>query len=192
LEKLQELKQRLRQERPQSWEAMPDIDLYMDQVISYMSRQMIQYNDREMLTSAMVNNYIKDGMLPRAVGKRYSRVHLGFLTAICALKQVLSVRDTGRLIKTERTQQDSKELYAYFLQALDEALSQTADDIDAYPEGEALSRLALDFALRSYANRLACERILDIIDETTPPVEQNKKADRKSGKEHTKTAREEP
>ena len=100
MEELEELKQRMTTERPQPWDAFPDIGLYMDQIISYMPRQLINYGDGELLTSAMVNNYIKDGMLPRAEGKRYSRVHLAYLTAICVLKQVLSVKEASLLIAT--------------------------------------------------------------------------------------------
>ena len=43
----------------------------------------------------MVNNYIKDGHLPRAEGKRYSKAHLAYLTELCALKTVLPVREAG-------------------------------------------------------------------------------------------------
>ena len=63
-----------------AWEILPDIGLYMDQLISYMPRQLIHYGEGEALTSAMVNNYIKDGALPRADGKRYSRTHLAPLS----------------------------------------------------------------------------------------------------------------
>ena len=41
-----------------------DIALYMDQLISYMPRQLIHFDENEALTSAMVNNYIKDGLVP--------------------------------------------------------------------------------------------------------------------------------
>ena len=44
-----------------AWKELPDIGLYMDQLISYMPRQLIHYGEGESLTSAMVNNYIKDG-----------------------------------------------------------------------------------------------------------------------------------
>ncbi|MBO5728108.1 MAG: DUF1836 domain-containing protein, partial [Oscillospiraceae bacterium] len=98
MEELKQLKQRLEKERPVTWEELPDLALYMDQVISYMPRQLINYKEDDLLTSAMVNNYIKDGLVPRAEGKRYGQVHLGYLTAVCALKKVLSVRDTGALI----------------------------------------------------------------------------------------------
>ena len=82
MEELKELKERLETQRPAEWDALPDLSLYMDQVIGYMPRQLIQYGEGEGLTSAMVNNYIKDGLLPRAEGKRYGKVHLAYLTAI--------------------------------------------------------------------------------------------------------------
>ena len=98
MEELLDLKRRLEQERPAAWNELPDISLYMDQIISYMPRQLIHFDDRDALTSAMVNNYIKDGLVPRAEGKRYSPAHLAYLTAVCALKKVLSVRDISNLI----------------------------------------------------------------------------------------------
>ena len=98
MEELLDLKRRLEQERPADWRELPDIALYMDQIISYLPRQLIHFDDSEALTSAMVNNYIKEGLVPRAAGKRYGPIHLGYLTAVCALKKVLSVRDMGILI----------------------------------------------------------------------------------------------
>ena len=89
MEELLDLKDRMERERPTPWEELPDLALYMDQIIAYMPRQLIRFGEGESLTSAMVNNYIKDGLVPRADGKRYGPVHLGYLTAVCALKKVL-------------------------------------------------------------------------------------------------------
>ena len=164
MEELQALKARMEQERPTPWEELPDLALYMDQIISYMPRQLIHFDESEALTSAMVNNYIKDGLVPRAEGKRYGPEHLGYLTAVVALKQILSVRDIGALLHAGReTGKSSPELYDYFCQALDRALDETAQAIDPEAKEEDLARMALDFALRSYANQLACARILDIL-----------------------------
>ena len=164
MEELQDLRRRMEQERPTRWEELPDIALYMDQLISYMPRQLIRFDQSTPLTSAMVNNYIKDGLVPRAEGKRYGPEHLGYLTAVVALKQILSVRDIGALLNAGRgTGKSSPELYGYFCRALDRALSDTAQAIDPEAEEQDLARMALDFALRSYANQLACARILDIL-----------------------------
>jgi len=177
VEEIRELKERLERERPVEWEAFPDIGLYMDQLISYMPRQLIHYGEGESLTSAMVNNYIKEGLVPRADGKRYGPIHLGYLTAVCALKKILSVRDTGILLAAGQARNKTpEELYTYFCAALDRALADTADTIDENATREDLPRLALDLALRSYANQLACARILDILQ---PPHSESPKKGKK-------------
>ena len=164
MDELLDLKQRLEKERPATWQELPDISLYMDQIISYMPRQLIHFDDRDTLTSAMVNNYIKDGLVPRAEGKRYAPVHLAYLTAVCALKKVLSVRDISNLIHSgEELGMDAEAMYGYFLRKLDKALSDTADTIDPNAEHMELAKLALTLALQSYAYQLACTRILDIL-----------------------------
>ena len=145
MEELLDLKRRLEQERPADWRELPDIALYMDQIISYLPRQLIHFDDSEALTSAMVNNYIKEGLVPRAAGKRYGPIHLGYLTAVCALKKVLSVRDMGILIAAgEARDKTPEELYQYFCAALDRALTDTASSIDPAAQREDLARMALD------------------------------------------------
>ena len=164
MDELQDLKDRMERERPVQWEELPDIALYMDQLISYMPRQLIRFDDSNSLTPAMVNNYIKDGLVPRAEGKRYGPIHLGYLTAVVALKQVLSVRDIGALMGAGRAlEKSTPEQYAYFRDALDRALSDTAQSIDPELPDRDLAKLALELAVRSYANQLACQRILSIL-----------------------------
>ena len=175
LEEIRALKERLEGERPVDWEGFPDIGLYMDQLISYMPRQLIHYGEGEALTSAMVNNYIKDGAMPRAEGKRYSRTHLAYLTALCALKQVLSVRDAGLLLASAAQGREPQELYEQFRMELDRALDVTAGSVDPTAGEEDLPGLALALALRSYADKLACQRILELLRAKQPPNEKEKK-----------------
>ena len=177
MNELLDLKSRMEQERPAPWDKLPDIALYMDQIISFMPRQLIHFDDSEALTSAMVNNYIKDGLVPRAEGKRYSPIHLGYLTAVCALKKVLSVKDTGKLIAAGKEITDSPErLYGYFCRALDHALEDTANTLDENTPRDELAKLALDLAMRSYANQLACARILDLLQPTDEDSDKEKKS----------------
>jgi len=172
-DELRELKKRLETQRPASWEALPDLSLYMDQVVGYMPRQLIEYGEDDRLTSAMVNNYIKEGLLPRAEGKRYNRTHLAFLTAICALKQVLPVKDAGLLAH----EGDAETMYARFQSGLDEALCATAEQLD--PETTDLVALARTLALHSYANKLACQRVIQLIRQSRPAPPKSKKGPKK-------------
>ena len=68
------------------WEALPDLELYMDQVTSLVGRYLNA--DRE-LTASMVNNYVKHKVMPAPVRKKYTREHLAYLIVICTLKPVL-------------------------------------------------------------------------------------------------------
>lgn len=183
--KLGQLKEKLAAERPVSWTEFPDIGLYKDQVISYMHRQLIDFEGDSQLTSAMVNNYIKDRLLPRADGKKYSREHLAGLTEICLLKQIFSVRDTGLLLHRELDEGDPEKFYSKFRQILDKALEGTAEQIDTDWPPEALSDMALRLAVASYCYKIAGERLLEIIRSGMSP-EDPKKQDKKTEKKQDK------
>ena len=174
MEELEQLKQRLEEERPVVWEELPDLALYMDQVISYMPRQLINFKEDDLLTSAMVNNYIKDGLVPRADGKRYGPVHLGYLTAVCAMKKVLSVKDMRAMLDSVPDGKEPNSIYNYFCRALDTALSEAAANLNVDTPEDELPNLALSLGLRSYANQLACARVLDIIRQKNPHIGEEK------------------
>ena len=171
-QQLSELERQLLEDRPVDWESLPDIPLYMDQVVSYLGRQLIGFGRGDTLTSAMVNNYIKDGLVPRAQGKKYGREHLVYLTVVAAVKQVLSVRDMKALLTGAAEPVDPQRLYQVFQDGLDEALRNTVAHMRGFPQGgDNLSALALSLALRSYADALACRRVVELL----RPQEEDKK-----------------
>ena len=163
MEELAELKRQLMERRPDGWDDLPDIPLYMDQVVSYLSRQLFSYGEGDALTSAMINNYMKDGLLERAHGKKYDQVHLAYLIAITAMKQVMSVREMKVLTTVGREQGEPDKQYGYFCRYLDEALSDTVRHIDENTSDHDLPKLVLDLALRSYANMIACHQALSVL-----------------------------
>ena len=156
---LNELRQRLQTQRPVPWDQLPDFALYMDQVLSYMDRQVIRFGEDDALTAAMVNNYTKSGLVPRAEGKKYSREHLAYLTAICVLKRVLSAKDIDLLLREElRDDRQVEEGYAAFCASLDNALNLTADEMADRTGEDSLADSAIHFALLSYAAGVASSR----------------------------------
>lgn len=182
MDDLKELQERLRQQRPVEWEKMPDFALYMDQVLSYMDRQVIRFDEDDSLTAAMVNNYTKSGLVPRAEGKKYNRDHLAYLTAICILKQVLSAKDIDLLIR-EMVQGagDIQDGYASFCSGLDRVLNATADEIDTR-SNESLAYEAIHFALLSYASHVACSRYVSLLRQQKETAESEEKAAKGRGK----------
>ena len=159
-----ELQERLRHQRPVNWDQLPDFSLYMDQVLSYMDRQVLRFDGDDGLTAAMVNNYTKGGLLPRADGKKYSREHLAYLTVICVLKQVLSTRDMHLLLDQELKDSGSVEAgYQTFCRSLDGSMTLTADQMDRHQDSEKLADSAIHFALLSYAAGAASRRYVTLL-----------------------------
>lgn len=101
--------------QPLSWEQIPDLGLYMDQVITFMERQCGElYGPQEhVLTRSMVNNYVKMGLVQRPVDKKYGRESLSQLLMICTLKQALSAEGMKRLM-TPEPGQTQEMLYEHF------------------------------------------------------------------------------
>ena len=178
MDELSELRERLRTQRPVAWDQLPDFPLYMDQVLSYMDRQVLRFEEDDGLTAAMVNNYTKSGLLPRAEGKKYNREHLAYLTAICVLKRVMSAKDMEVVLSAQlQSRQEVGESYDLFRDSLDKALNLITDVMEAYPEREDAADAAIHFALLSYAAGLASNRFISLLRE-----QRQEDAPEKSGK----------
>ena len=83
------------------WNELPEIDLYLDQVVNYLEKYLTQYSankEDKIITKTMINNYVKQGIMPAPEKKKYSRAHIAYLMVICVLKQVYSISDIGKLI----------------------------------------------------------------------------------------------
>ena len=187
---LSDLEARLREQRPVEWDQLPDFSLYMDQVLSYMDRQVIRFDGDDGLTAAMVNNYTKSGLVPRAEGKKYGREHLAYLTVICVLKRVMSTRDMDLLIRQElqgdRSVQDG---YAAFCDSLDKALNLTAGEMKSRPGGdEDLADAAIHFALLSYAAGVASSRYVTMLRRRTAQAAEAAAPAKKTKKERGQDA----
>ena len=143
---------------PEKYGGLPDIELYMDQLIEYLSRRPMSLKPDGRLTGAMVNNYIKSGLLPRARGKRYSKEHLADLAMIVRLKQVLSVADTGALLSMGQADGDAQTCYDHFCGAVHRQLESVSEQVREY-DGD-VRALAMELALESYVKKVACEYLI--------------------------------
>ena len=82
-------------------EDLPEIDLYMDQVTTFMETKLKsskRYSDDKVLTKTMINNYAKNGLLPSPEKKKYSKEHLLLLIFIYYFKNILSINDIQTLL----------------------------------------------------------------------------------------------
>ncbi len=142
------------------WRELPDLELYMDQVLALAERYLGACSSPESrgLTASMVNNYVKIGVLPAPVRKRYSRAHLARLLVICVLKPVLPIASIGRLL--EAGLRDCTE--EAFFDGFCELFEQTRREMDGKPEGRDEAGAAiLRAALRARAEQDLAQRLVD-------------------------------
>ena len=83
-------------------EEIPGIDLYMDQVTTFMDdhlKNTKRYPEDKVLTKTMINNYAKNNLLPAPNKKKYSREHILLLIFIYYFKNILSINDIEELFR---------------------------------------------------------------------------------------------
>ena len=99
------------------WEDIPNIDLYLDQVLLYVNQVCAPISpDKEKgLTASMVNNYVKHGYLTKPDKKKYQRKQIARLIAITTLKSVFSIQEIAQTLNTLQTQASSDQLYDAFV-----------------------------------------------------------------------------
>ena len=82
-------------------ESLPDINLYMDQDITFIEKELHptkRNEDDPILTKTMINNYVKNRLLPPPEKKKYSKEHILTLVFIYYFKSVLSISDIQNIL----------------------------------------------------------------------------------------------
>ncbi len=142
---------------------IPNIDLYMDQVTSFMEKQLKstkRNGEDKILTKTMINNYAKNDLLPPPTKKKYSKEHLLVLTFIYYFKNILSMKDIQMVLGPITDK--------YFESDGDINISRVYDEVCAF-ELERTKILQKDIEIM-YNNSL--ETFLDVPDEDKTTLQQ--------------------
>ena len=157
------------------WEDLPDIELYMDQVITLIERYLFplleQTEDEKnkVITPAMINNYVKLGIMPKPYKKRYERVHLAHMIVITVLKQVILIPEVKQGIYLQTIiSGDIATAYNLFCNELEDALHVMINRYratDTHPdtitiETVGIERLGLHMACVSMASKIITEKVI--------------------------------
>lgn len=177
-------------------EDIPNIDLYMDQVTTFMDGRLRTTarcpGGDKILTKTMINNYAKNALLPPPIKKKYSKEHVLVLIFIYYFKSFLSINDIQNLLHpiTEKFFKDNEEfnledVYKEVFSLEPETLEDMKTDIrqkyervertfEDAPEGteELLKKFAFicELSVDVYIKKLIIEKMLDeCYGEPTPP-----------------------
>ena len=173
-----------------TWEQIPTLGLYMDQVLTLLSHYLpfLPRKEKEepIITTSAINNYVRMKLMPAPEKKKYSRVHIAYLLMICALKQSLTMSEIQRILPNGLTEDEVKKTYEAFVQRYTdsallfvtivermaaqilEADSANATDVNSF---------VLSTAVMSNFSRLLTTKLLDLQDmpfsEEAVELEQN-------------------
>ena len=177
---------------------IPNIDLYMDQVTSFMEKQLKstkRYDEDKILTKTMINNYAKNDLLPAPEKKKYSKEHLLLLTFIYYFKNILSMKDIEMLLKPitekyfhadsemdiahiydevcafekERTKLLQKDIEQMYNNSMETFADAPEEDRDSLQFFSFICSLSLDV----YVKKLLIEKLIDTM--PTPAEKETKK-----------------
>ena len=112
----QELKEiiikRIKEFRLPKYEEIPDVGLYLDQTVKYINTYFVALPNVE-LTSSMVSNYVKKGLIDRPIKKVYHRDQICYLFFITIAKTVLTMENIQLLFDVQKKVYDAKTAYIY-------------------------------------------------------------------------------
>lgn len=168
-------------------EEIPNIDLYMDQVTTFMDEHFSstkRYNEDKILTKTMINNYTKNNLLPPSVKKKYSREHMLLLILIYYFKNILSIKDIETVLEPLREKYFStdsapqlSDIYREVCEmeksriepmkaSVTEAYGKSQSSFENVPDGEEKDKLQLftficSLSFDVYLKKMMIEKIVD-------------------------------
>ena len=166
------------------YKELPGVELYMEQVLKYINGTLdsLTLDQENMLTSFMVNNYVKAKMIDLPVKKKYSKDQIGYLMAICLMKSTISMADMSLLLELDScVSVDKGRLYAFWASMESSILNETAKKtisrieslakVNSSEKGKkskkseedvraSLGLVALRLAIQSQANKLISDSII--------------------------------
>lgn len=124
-----------------SLDDIPEIDLYMDQVIQLFESKLgnnKRFEDDKILTKTMINNYAKGKLLMDIKNKKYSKEHIILMCFIYNMKGVLALSDIklalGEIVdeynKGEITSEEIRNLYNIYLKSQEKNLDEVKKEVD--------------------------------------------------------------
>lgn len=146
-----------------AWEELPDIELYMDQVVALTNRYLGNVTKEKQLTASMVNNYVKMKAMPAPVKKKYAREHLMYLIVLCVLKQVMPLSSVESILRESLRSAEPAVFYERFRELYAQAFRVAAEETGgACAEGAAPMDALLGLALKAQAEQSLAQGMLEI------------------------------
>ncbi len=146
---------------------IPDVGLYLEQTSKYIAGYLSPLQDG-CITSSMISNYVKKGLIDNPVRKQYSRQQIAYLFFIAVAKNVLSLDALLGFIRLQQRTYDLERAYNYFAEEFENLLFFTfemKDTIDTVGEDTTDERRLLFSCIAAATQMIYLEKCLSVIAE---------------------------
>ncbi len=105
------------------YEEFPAVELYAEQVLSLIKDYLQIFNQgAQLLTSNMINNYVKQKIVKPPINKKYDRVHLSYFMVVCLLKGFMNISELCSGFELILKNYTVKDAYNVFCEELESAI----------------------------------------------------------------------
>lgn len=146
------------------WDDLPEIDLYMDQVISVTDKLLgsLSVENAPILTPSMINNYVKNRILPPPVKKKYSREYLAKLIIICIMKPIMEISAIADIMTRNEALFGTAQMLDKFSSMFEKNIASRARSSELAMEStekteEMLCAIAVENAVKAGAEKVIAE-----------------------------------
>lgn len=175
------------------WDDLPEIDLYMDQVISVTDKLLgsLSVENAPILTPSMINNYVKNRIIPPPVKKKYSREHLAKLIIICIMKPIMEISAIADIMTRNEALYGTAQMLDKFSSMFEKNIASRARSSELAIEStekteEMLCAIAIENAVKAGAEKVIAEHAyaeIRKIEKTTEETVKNEEKTKEKAKE---------
>jgi hypothetical protein len=147
------------------YQDIPNMGLYLEQTTKYLNHFLAPLGCME-VTSSMISNYVKKGLIDNPVKKQYGRQQIAYLIFIAIAKNVLSLDALVNFIAVQKRTYPLEKAYDYFCDQLESTLFFTAevnDTMDIVGEDTADEKRLLFSCIVAVTQKIYLEKCLDAI-----------------------------
>ena len=100
-----------------AYRELPPIGLYLEQAVTYINSYLMPFGFSE-LTTSMVSNYVKLGLIDPPIKKQYQAEQLAYLFFVAVAKNVVSMDNIKALLQMQKATYPTSIAYDYFCDEL--------------------------------------------------------------------------
>lgn len=149
------------------WDELPNFDLYMDQVVAYVNN-LIGSLDLDLVTPAMINNYVKHKAILAPIKKKYQVMHIADIIVISLLKATFPIDVIRSAMDQITLRKYPKQAYDHFVELLMARLQKKAVTDSKV---KSINENLMEVAVESVITKLKAEELLRIMEKTGKPQE---------------------